>query len=167
MEIEKLLKETNSCWKCGSDPIIEVSKTKTILKCPNEECNNELILTDYPTIEDGFDIWNKIYNCKPLIPKNVHYLNTCNKCIHRLNCILARDLHGDVNLMSITCDRFERDLEKEDQIKLTKLIEGIIKRMNWKKKKMNGSEIIGRVGVFFFLINMENNYVKRYCKTCL
>lgn len=67
----KNLEKANPCWKCGKDPIIEISKQKTILKCPNEKCNNSIVLTDYPSIEDGFKVWNEAYNCKRIILKEL------------------------------------------------------------------------------------------------
>ena len=104
----KLFPNINPCWKCGAHPIFGTTEKKDhVLKCPNYECHNSLSIYNND-LESTINLWNQIYNCEPFIPTNVHYLNTCHKCLHRLNCIFSRSLDG-VSTLRITCDDFQLD----------------------------------------------------------
>ena len=121
----KLFPNIKPCWKCGQKPIIIEIDGRLRITCQNPACNNFCEVFDSADIESAVDLWNEIYNCEPFIPKNVHYLNTCNRCIHRINCIFTRSLDS-IQIMSITCNKFELDNDKEEnKINIEKYIEQI------------------------------------------
>ena len=102
--------DTEVCWKCGSFPIIEKRNVDRddaiVLRCPNEECKNEIVIHSWESLDLSIDNWNEVTNVEPYIPNNMKNVDSCASCIHRLGCIYARTMNF---LYNAVCDSFEID----------------------------------------------------------